>query len=39
LVVPAGTQDRVGGIALVEKLGAAVRRIKVLWDDVHFVRA
>jgi putative transposase len=36
LVVPASTQDRVGGIALVEKLRAAVRRIKVLWGDMHF---
>jgi transposase len=39
LVVPASTQDRVGGIALVEKLRAAVKRIKVLWGDVHFDRA
>jgi putative transposase len=36
LVVSASTQDRVGGILLVEKLRAAVKRIKVLWDDAHF---
>ena len=36
MVVPASTQDRVGGIALVEKLRAAVKRIKVLWGDAHF---
>src|SRR5262249_4670924 len=39
LVVPASTQDRVGGIALVEKLRAAVKRVKVLWGDVYFDRA
>lgn len=36
LVVPASTQDRVGGITLVEKLHAAVKRIKILWGDLHF---
>jgi transposase len=36
LVVPASIQDRVGGIALVEKLRAAVKRIQVLWGDMHF---
>lgn len=36
LVVPASVQDRVGGIALVEKLRAAVKRIQVLWGDAHF---
>ena len=35
LVVPASTQDRVGGILLVEKLRAAVQRIKILWGDAH----
>jgi len=39
LVVPAGTQDRHGGIALAEKLRAAVERIKVLWGDTHFDKA
>jgi putative transposase len=36
MVVPADTQDRVGGIALVERLRAAVKRIKMLWGDTHF---
>jgi transposase len=36
LVVPADTQDRVGGIALVERLRSAVKRIKMLWGDTHF---
>jgi len=36
LVLPADTQDRVGGIALVEALRQAVKRIKVLWGDLHF---
>ena len=36
LVVPASVQDRVGGIALVERLRAAVKRIKMLWGDAHF---
>ena len=35
-VVPASTQDRAGGIPLVEKLHAAVKRIRVLWGDLHF---
>jgi transposase len=35
-VVPASTQDRAGGIPLVEQLRAAVKRIKVLWGDAHF---
>jgi transposase len=36
VVVPASTQDRVGGIPLVERLRAAVKRVKVLWGDAHF---
>lgn len=36
LVVPASTQDRVGGIALVERLRSAVKRIQVVWGDAHF---
>jgi len=36
LVVPARVQDRVGGIALVEKLRSAVKRIKIVWGDMHF---
>ena len=35
-VVPASTQDRAGGIPLVEQLRAAVKRIKVVWGDTHF---
>ena len=36
VVVPASTQDRAGGIALVELLRRAVKRIRVLWGDAHF---
>jgi transposase len=36
LVVPASTQDRAGGITLVEKLRAVVKRLKVVWGDAHF---
>jgi putative transposase len=36
VVTPASTQDRAGGIALVERLRAAARRIKMLWGDAHF---
>ena len=36
LVVPASVQDRAGGIALVEQLRSAVKRIKILWGDTHF---
>jgi putative transposase len=39
MVVPASTQDRHGGLALVEKLREAVKRIKKLWGDAHFDRA
>ncbi len=35
-MVPASTQDRAGGIPLVEKLRAAAKRIRVLWGDSHF---
>jgi len=35
-VMPASTQDRAGGIPLVEALRAAVKRIKVVWGDAHF---
>jgi transposase len=36
VVTPASTQDRAGGIALVERLRAAVKRIRMLWGDTHF---
>ncbi len=36
LVVPASTQDRVGGIALVERLRSVVKRIQVVWGDSPF---
>ena len=36
MVVPASTQDRAGGVPLIEKLRAAVKRIKVVWGDTHF---
>jgi putative transposase len=39
MVVPASTQDRHGGIALVEMLRGAAKRIKKLWGDAHFDRA
>jgi putative transposase len=35
MVAPASTQDRVGGIALVELLRSAVKRVEVLWGDSH----
>lgn len=34
--VPASTQDRHGGLPLVERLRAAVRYIQVAWGDTHF---
>ena len=36
MVMSASTQDRVGGIALVERLHSAVKRLKVVWGDSHF---
>jgi hypothetical protein len=36
LVVPASVQDRAGGIALVERLHGAAKRLKKLWGDAHF---
>jgi transposase len=36
MVVPASTQDRAGGIPLIERLRAAVRYIQVVWADSHF---
>jgi transposase len=36
MVVPASTQDRAGGVPLIEKLRAAVKRIQVVWGDSHF---
>jgi putative transposase len=36
LVVPANTQDRAGGVVLVEQLRSAVKRIQMLWGDAHF---
>ena len=35
-VTPASTQDRAGGVPLIEKLRAAVKRIRVVWGDTHF---
>ena len=36
MVVPASTQDRAGGVPLIEKLRAVVKRIQVVWGDTHF---
>jgi transposase len=36
MVLPASVQDRVGGIALVERLRGAVKRLKKVWGDSHF---
>jgi transposase len=36
MVVPASVQDRIGGIALVERLRSAVKRLKKIWGDAHF---
>ena len=36
VVVPADTQDRAGGIPLMDRLRAAVKRLKVVWGDAHF---
>lgn len=36
MVVPASTQDRAGGIPLVEQLRSRVKRVKVVWGDTHF---
>lgn len=36
MVLPADTQDRVGGPRLMDRLRAAVRRLKVVWGDSHF---
>ena len=36
MAVPADVQDRVGGVALVDRLHAAVKRLKVVWGDSHF---
>ena len=36
MVVPASTQDRSGGVPLILKLRAAVKRIKIVWGDSHF---
>ncbi len=35
-VVPASMQDCAGGLALVERLRGAVKRLKKLWGDAHF---
>lgn len=37
--MPASTQDRDGGVPLVEKRRAAVKRIEVVWGDVAFEAA
>ena len=36
MVVPASTQDRAGGLPLIEKLRSAVKRIQIVWGDSHF---
>jgi putative transposase len=36
MVVPADTQDRAGGPKLMDRLRAAVKRLKVVWGDTHF---
>ena len=36
MVVPADTQDRAGGPPLMDRLRAAVKRLKVVWGDTHF---
>ena len=36
MVVPADTQDRAGGPLLMDRLRAAVKRLKVVWGDSHF---
>ena len=36
MVTPASVQDRAGGVALVERLWEAAKRIKKLWGDAHF---
>jgi putative transposase len=35
-VVSADTQDRAGGPPLMDRLRAAVKRLKVVWGDSHF---
>lgn len=36
MVVPADVQDRVGGVALVQRLHEAVKYLQMLWVDSHF---
>ena len=36
MVVPADTPDRAGGPRLMDRLRAAVKRLKVVWGDTHF---
>ncbi len=36
MVVPADAQDRAGGPLLMDRLRAAVKRLKVVWGDTHF---
>jgi transposase len=36
MVTPASIQDRVGGVALIEQLRTAVKRIRMVWGDTHF---
>jgi putative transposase len=36
VVTPADTQDRAGGPLLMDRLRAAVKRLKVVWGDTHF---
>lgn len=36
VVTPADVQDRAGGIPLMDRLRAAVKRLKVVWGDSHF---
>ena len=36
MAVPADTQDRAGGPPLMDRLRAAVKRLKVVWGGTHF---
>jgi transposase len=36
MILPASVQDRVGGVALVQRLHEAVKYLQMLWVDSHF---
>lgn len=36
MILPADVQDRVGGVALVQRLHGAVKYLQQLWVDSHF---